>query len=419
VTGEVVPLAARMRPRSLDEVVGQRHLLAPGAVLRGLIEEDRLRSVLLVGPPGTGKTTLAHIIARTTKARFEQLPAVSSGVADVRRVMAEARQRLESAGRRTILFIDEVHRFSRTQQDALLPGVEAGWVVFVGATTENPFFTVSGPLLSRSLLFRLEPLDPADVRRILERALADERGLGGRFDAPPEVLDRLARRAEGDARVALNALEAAADRPAARGEGTIGEDDVEAALRERPLRFDRAGDQHYDVASAFIKSMRNSDPDAALAWLARMIAGGEDPRFIARRMLIFASEDVGQADPRALLVAAAAAQAVEVVGMPEAQLTLAHAAVYLALAPKSNAVLRAIGKALADVEREGQGRVPPHLRDAHYPGARALGHGAGYKYPHDFPGGRVDQACMPEGFEGRRYWEPEPRIERPGGEGER
>jgi len=399
-----------MRPRSLDELVGQEHVLAPGSVLRGLVEEDRLRSVLLYGPPGTGKTSLAHVIALATQAHFEQLSAVTSGVADVRRVMEEARERRAGTGRPTILFIDEVHRFSRTQQDALLPGVEAGWVVFIGATTENPFFSLTGPLLSRSLLFRLEPLERSDVREILERALKDpEHGLGGRFTAPGDVLDHLAGKAEGDARVALNALDAAGERATARGDGAISEQDVEEALRQRLVRYDRAGDQHYDIISAFIKAMRGSDPDAALAWLARMIHSGEDPRFIARRMVIFASEDVGLADPHALVVATAAAQAVQFVGLPEVQLNLAHAAVYLATAPKSNAVIRAIGSAMADVETEGQGAVPSHLRDAHYPGAKALGHGAGYKYPHDFPGATVEQSYMPEGFEGKRYWEPEER----------
>ena len=405
------PLAARMRPRNLDELMGQSHLLGPGSVLRGLIEEDKLRSVLLYGPPGTGKTSLAHIVAEATSAHFEQLSAVTSGVADVRAVMAEARERLQGTSRRTILFIDEVHRFSRTQQDALLPGVEAGWVVFIGATTENPFFSVTSPLLSRSLLFRLEPLTHEEVRAILESAIGDtERGLAGKVTAGPDVLDHLAGKAEGDARVALNALEAAADRATARGDGAVAVADVEEALRQRLVRYDRAGDQHYDVVSAFIKAMRGSDPDAALAWLARMIHSGEDPRFIARRMVIFASEDVGQADPMALVVATAAAQAVEYVGLPEVQLNLAQAAIYLANAPKSNAVIRAIGEAMSDVEKQGQGAVPGHLRDAHYPGAKALGHGAGYKYPHAFPGARVEQQYMPEGFEGKKYWKPESGV---------
>ena len=378
--------------------------------MRGLIEEDRLRSVLLYGPPGTGKTSIAHVIALATSAHFEQLSAVTSGVADVRRIMEEARERQAGTGRRTILFIDEVHRFSRTQQDALLPGVEAGWVVFIGATTENPFFSITSPLLSRSLLFRLEPLERSDVVAILERAVAhDEHGLGGRFTVAPEVLDHLAGKAEGDARVALNGLDAAVELAASRGETVVSLADVEEALRQRLVRYDRAGDQHYDVISAFIKAMRGSDPDAALAWLARMIHSGEDPRFIARRMVIFASEDVGMADTQALVVATAAAQAVEYVGLPEVQLNLAHAAVYLATAPKSNAVIRGIGAAMADVEKEGQGAVPSHLRDAHYPGAKTLGHGAGYKYPHDFPGAAVEQSYMPEGFEDKTYWEPEDR----------
>ena len=406
--GPDAPLAARMRPRTLDELVGQEHLFGPGSVLRGLVEEDRLRSVLLYGPAGTGKTSVAHVIANATEAHFEQLSAVTSGVADVRRIMEEARERQAGTGRRTILFIDEVHRFSRTQQDALLPGVEAGWVVFIGATTENPFFSVTSPLLSRSLLFRLEPLERDALRAILERALADpERGLGGKVTADEGVLDLITGKAEGDARVALNALDAAAERAVGRGENAIAVEDVEEALRQRLVRYDRAGDQHYDVVSAFIKAMRGSDPDAALAWLARMIHAGEDPRFIARRMVIFASEDVGMADPQALVVATAAAQAVEYVGLPEVQLNLAHAVVYLATAPKSNAVIRAIGAAMADVEKEGQGAVPTHLRNAHYPGAKALGHGAGYKYPHDFPGAEVEQTYMPEGFEGKRYWEPD------------
>jgi putative ATPase len=409
--GASAPLAARMRPRNLDELMGQSHLLGAGSVLRGLIEEDKLRSVLLYGPPGTGKTSLAHIVAEATSAHFEQLSAVTSGVADVRAVMAEARERLQGTGRRTILFIDEVHRFSRTQQDALLPGVEAGWVVFIGATTENPFFSVTSPLLSRSLLFRLEPLTREEVRAILERAVAEpERGLSGRVRASDEVLDHLAGKAEGDARVALNALEAAADRAAARGDEALAVGDVEEALRQRLVRYDRAGDQHYDIVSAFIKAMRGSDPDAALAWLARMIHSGEDPRFIARRMVIFASEDVGQADPMALVVATAAAQAVEYVGLPEVQLNLAQGVVYLATAPKSNAVIRAIGDAMSDLEKEGQGSVPGHLRDAHYPGAKALGHGEGYKYPHAYPGAQVEQTYMPEGFEGKKYWKPEPGV---------
>jgi putative ATPase len=403
------PLAARMRPRTLEEFVGQGHLLAQESVLRALIEQDRLRSVLLFGPPGTGKTSLAALIARRTEAEFVQLSAVTAGVADVRKVVQEGRERLQVSGRRTVLFIDEVHRFNKAQQDVLLPGVEAGWIVFIGATTENPFFSVIGPLLSRSTLFRLEPLGDKEIRTVVERALHnEERGLNRRAEASDDVLDLLASRAEGDARVALNALEAAVERAQVRGASSITTGDVEDAMRQRLVRWDRAGDQHYDVVSAFIKSMRGSDPDAALAWLARMLEGGEDPRFIARRLIIFASEDVGLADPTALPIAVAAAQAVEFVGLPEVALNLAHATVALALAPKSNAVIRGIGKAREDVQRTGQGAVPKHLRDAHYQGARRLGHGEGYKYPHAHPEGWVEQQYMPEGFEGRTYWEPEP-----------
>jgi putative ATPase len=401
------PLAARMRPRTLEEFVGQSHVLEQNSVLRAAIEEDRLRSVLLFGPAGSGKTSLAHLIARATSAVFVQLSAVTAGVADVRRVVEEGRERLAATGRRTILFVDEVHRFSKTQQDALLPGVEAGSVVFIGATTENPFFSIVSPLLSRSLLFRLDKLSADEVALIIAQALTDaERGLADRdLTIDDDALDFLAQKAEGDARVALNGLEAAADRAA--GAGRIALADVEDALRQRLVRYDRAGDAHYDAISAFIKSMRGSDPDAALAWLARMLKAGEDPRFIARRMVIFASEDVGEADPQSLVVATAAAQAVEFVGLPEVQLNLAQAAVHLSNAPKSNAVIRAISAAMADVERIGRGEVPSHLRDAHYPGASTLGHGAGYKYPHDFPGAHIEQEYMPEGLEGRRYWRPE------------
>ncbi|MFA5890930.1 MAG: replication-associated recombination protein A [Actinomycetota bacterium] len=409
--GPDAPLAARMRPRTLEEFAGQGHLLEPGTVLRGLIEQDRLHSVLLFGPAGTGKTSLAILVAQATHAAFETLSAVVAGVADVRRVVEEGRSRLEVAGRRTVLFVDEVHRFNKAQQDALLPGVEAGWVVFIGATTENPFFSVIGPLLSRSTLFRLEPLSDADLVAILGRALADpERGLAAAVEAGEEVLASIAARAEGDARIALNALEAAAEHAAARGSALIESTDVTDAMRERIIRWDRSGDQHYDTVSAFIKSLRGSDPDAALAWLARMLEAGADARFIARRMVIFASEDVGIADSTALHTAMAAAQAVEFVGLPEVRLNLAHAAVALALAPKSNAVIRAINAAQKDLAERGQGTVPAHLRDASYRGARTLGHGTGYKYPHDPSEGAAEQRYMPEGFEGRRYWKPEQRL---------
>jgi putative ATPase len=413
--GREAPLAARMRPRALDEYAGQQHLLGEGNVLRALIEQDRLRSILLYGPPGTGKTSLATLIARTTAAEFVQLSAVTSGVADVRKVVEEGRQRLESTGRKTVMFIDEVHRFNKAQQDALLPGVEAGWVVFIGATTENPFFSVIGPLLSRATLFRLEPLSEDDVRDIARRALADERGLRGEFDISDDALDEIASKAEGDARVGLNALEASAERARTRGARNIEQTDVDDAMRQRLVRWDRKGDQHYDVVSAFIKAMRGSDPDAAVAWLARMLEAGEDPRFIARRLVIFASEDVGMADPSALQTAVAAAQAVEYVGLPEVAINLTHATVALALAPKSNAVIRALGAAQEDLKRAGLGAVPAHLRDSHYPGAKTFGHGVGYKYPHDSPTGRVPQRYMPEGFEDRRYWEPEERLRKEDG----
>ena len=414
------PLAARMRPRTLDEFVGQAHLLEQGSVLRTLIEQDRLRSVMLVGPAGTGKTSLAVLIARHTSAEFIQLSAVTSGVADVRRVVEEGRQRLEATGRRTVLFIDEVHRFNKAQQDVLLPGVEAGWIVLIGATTESPFFSIIRPLLSRTVLFRLDALTEDDLHMILERAVAEtERGLGG-MKVESEALVAIANRSEGDARVALNGLEAAADRARAAGRSTVTIEDAEDAMRQRYLRYDRAGDKHYDVISAFIKSMRGSDVDATLAWLARMLSSGEDPRFIARRMVIFASEDIGVADPQALQTAVAAAQAVEMVGMPEAQLNLAHAAIALSIAPKSNAVTRAIGAAMHDVEEQGGGEVPENLKNIATPGRRRKAE-EGYKYPHDYPGGWVEQPYRPVGLEDRTYWKPESDLEerkrrdRPGG----
>jgi putative ATPase len=347
------PLAARMRPRNLDEFVGQAHVLGPGSALRALIEADELRSVVLWGPPGTGKTTLAHIVARATRSVFEELSATSAGVKDVRAVLAAARQRLGTSERRTILFIDEIHRFNRAQQDALLPGVEDRTVVLVGATTENPFFTVNAPLISRSLLFRLEPLGRDDLGLIVRRALEDaDRGLGGLgVGLDDDALAHLVDRTDGDARHALNALEAAALVARAQDRDRVTLADLEDALQRPRVSYDRAGDQHYDVASAFIKSLRGSDPDAALHYLARMLTAGEDPRFIVRRMVILASEDIGLADPGALTQAVAAASALELVGLPEARLNLAQAAVYLALAPKSNSVYTALAKAQAELER--------------------------------------------------------------------
>jgi putative ATPase len=395
------PLAARMRPRTLDEVVGQQHLLGPGRPLRALIEADRLSSVIFWGPPGTGKTTLAQLIAGATARAFVAMSAVTAGVKDVREAVAGARSRLGEHGRGTILFLDEVHRFNRTQQDALLPAVEDGTLTLIGATTENPYFSVNAPLLSRSTLFRLEPLGPDALRAVVQRALLSEGAT-----ADDDAVALLVGLVDGDARAALTSLEVALALAADRATRPlhISLADVEAARSARALRYEQ--DDHYDVVSAFIKSIRGSDVDAGLYWLARMLAAGEDARFIARRLVILASEDVGMADPIALLVADAAARAVEVVGLPEAQLNLAQAVVHLAGAPKSNRVTMALGAARADVEGQPAGQVPPHLRDAHYQGAARLGHGTAYRYPHDDPRGWVDQAYRPDHLEGRRYYEP-------------
>ena len=398
------PLAVRMRPRTLDEVLGQSHLTGPGTPLRLLVDGDGTTSVLLWGPPGTGKTTLAYVVAGATGRVFRELSAVTAGVKDVRAVIDEARKTLDIGGPRTVLFVDEVHRFSKTQQDALLPAVERGWVTLIAATTENPFFSVVGPLLSRSLLLTLEPLTDDDVRGVIARALADERGLGGRISVDDDALEHLVRVAGGDARKALTALEAGAGSATAEGRSTLDVATLEVAVDRAALRYDRDGDQHYDVVSAFIKSLRGSDPDAALHYLARMIEAGEDPRFIARRLVILASEDVGLADPAALPMAVAAAQALELIGLPEAQLNLAEATVYLALAPKSNAVYTAISAAVADVRAGLSGPVPSHLRDAHYPGAQRLGHGKGYRYAHDEPAGVAEQQYPPDALVGRDYY---------------
>ncbi|MEU1728424.1 replication-associated recombination protein A [Actinomadura sp. ATCC 39365] len=395
------PLAVRMRPRTLDEVIGQRHLLGPGTPLRRLVESEAPMSLFLWGPPGTGKTTLAYVVSNVTKRRFVEISAVSAGIKDVRAAIDNARRELGMSGRQTVLFVDEVHRFNKAQQDALLPAVENRWVTFIGATTENPSFSVISPLLSRSLLLTLESLSDDDVRAVLERAVAEPRGLGGRPRLAPEALDHLVRLAGGDARRSLTYLEAAALLA-----DDITAEVVEKAADKAAVRYDRQGDQHYDVISAFIKSMRGSDADAALHYLARMIEAGEDPRFIARRIVIFASEDVGMADPTCLQTAVAVAQAVQLIGLPEGQINLAHAVIHCAMAPKSNAVVKAIGAAVGDVRKGLIGQVPGHLRDAHYPGAAKLGHGDGYKYPHDFDHGLVRQDYAPEQVRDRRYYEP-------------
>lgn len=399
------PLADRLRPTRLDDVVGQDHLLGPGRPLRRLIEADRLSSVVLWGPPGTGKTSLARLIARVTAQEFAELSATSASVKDVRELVAAAQARLGERDVGTILFLDEVHRFNKAQQDALLPSVESGLLVLIGATTENPYFEVNAPLLSRSTLFRLEPLDDDAVRRLLERGLEAEDAT-----ADDEALDLLVDRAVGDGRHALTSLEVAAALAAGRGDGgqavRVEAGDVEAALGTKAIRYGR--DAHYDVVSAFIKSIRGSDVDAGLYWLARMLDAGEDARFIARRLVILASEDVGMADPMSLVVADAAARAVEFVGLPEAKLNLAQAVVHLATAPKSNRVTTALGAAEADARAAGTGEVPMHLRDAHYRGAATLGHGEGYDYPHDHPDGWVDQRHRPAEVEGRHYYDPSP-----------
>src|SRR4051812_6206151 len=402
------PLAARLRPRKLDEVVGQQHLLGTGKPLRMLIESDRLASVVLWGPAGTGKTSIARLVAGATSKSFESLSAVNAGVKDVREVVERARDRLGQRGQGTILFLDEIHRFNRTQQDALLPHVEEGLVTLIGATTENPFFEVNGPLRSRSTLFRLEALSTDDLRALIDRALTDsDRGLAGGGEEPTideEAAVHLAARSDGDARAALNGLEVAAALAAEAGRTTITLDDAETAINLRAVRYGR--DEHYDVISAFIKSIRGSDPDAGVYWLARMLEAGEDARFIARRLVILASEDIGLADPMALVVATAAAHAVEYVGLPEAQLNLSEAVIYLATAPKSNRAALAVWAAREDVRKGPSAEVPVHLRDAHYQGAKSLGHGKGYVYPHDDPAGWVDQAYQPSELEGRRYYDP-------------
>ena len=400
------PLAVRMRPRTLDELVGQDHLLAPGSPLRQVIEGDQPLTLLLWGPPGTGKTTIASLISRHTNRRFVEISAVSAGVKEVRDAIAGARRALAQSGVETVMFVDEVHRFSKTQQDALLPGVENRWVSFIGATTENPHFSVISPLLSRSLLLTLGSLSDDDIAVLLERALTDERGLGGAITLTQEAKEHLVRLAGGDGRRVLTYLEAAAGVAGAQDRTEVTVEDAALAVDRAAVRYDRQGDQHYDVISAFIKSIRGSDVDAALHYLARMIEAGEDPRFIARRLMILASEDIGLADPTALTTAVAAAQAVALIGFPEARLTLAQGVIALATAPKSNAVIRAIDAAQADVRAGKIGAVPPSLRDAHYAGAKKLGHGHDYQYSHSDPRGVVGQQYAPDDVDGTIYYEP-------------
>lgn len=411
------PLAVRMRPRTLDEVVGQEHLTFPGSPLNQLVEAsggDRAgaSSVILWGPPGVGKTTLAHVISHAPGRTFVELSAITAGVKDVRQVIESARREREMYGRTTVLFLDEIHRFSKAQQDALLPAVENRLVVLVAATTENPSFSVISPLLSRSLMLTLRPLDDEAVGNLLDRAVESDRGLAGQFTLTEEARNFIVRIAGADARRSLTVLEAAAGIAAAQSEEegdepiAITESACAEASSETVLRYDKNGDQHYDVVSAFIKSIRGSDVDAALHYLARMIVAGEDPRFIARRVVISAAEDIGMADPQALPIAVAASTAVQNIGMPEGRIPLAEAVTYLALAPKSNASYRALDAAIADVKNGLAGEVPMHLRDAHYPGAKELGHGEGYKYSHDYPHGVADQEYLPESLRGKHYYSP-------------
>ncbi|MFP1628229.1 replication-associated recombination protein A [Streptomyces sp. 5K101] len=405
------PLAVRMRPRTLDEVVGQQHLLKPGSPLRRLVAEGGsgragASSVILWGPPGTGKTTLAYVVSKATNKRFVELSAITAGVKEVRAVIDGARRAAGGFGKETVLFLDEIHRFSKAQQDSLLPAVENRWVTLIAATTENPYFSVISPLLSRSLLLTLEPLTDDDIGALLVRALTEERGLADALALQDDARAHLLRIAGGDARRALTALEAAAGAAIDKGEEEITLETVEETVDRAAVKYDRDGDQHYDVASALIKSIRGSDVDAALHYLARMIEAGEDPRFIARRLMIAASEDIGLADPTALPTAVAAAQAVAMIGFPEAALTLSHATIALALAPKSNAATLAIQAARQDIRDGLVGPVPPHVRDGHYKGAQKLGHAQGYVYPHDVAGGIAAQQYAPDAVHGRRYYEP-------------
>ena len=406
--GPDAPLATRMRPRDLDEFIGQAEQLGEGSALRTAIESGEPHSAIFYGPPGTGKTTLARIIAARARGAFEEHSAVNAGRAEVREVIARATER-RAGGRPTIFFLDEIHRFNKAQQDALLPAVEEGLLTLIGATTENPYFEVNSSLLSRAQIYEFRPLESSDIEGLLKRALEDERGLPGAPPLAPEALEMLATRAGGDARVALAALERAVETTAAAGGSEVSVDAVEDGLQRKALLYDRGGDRHYDYISAWIKATRGSDVDASIYYLAVMLEGGEDPRFIARRMVIFASEDIGNADPQALLIANTAAQAVDRVGLPECALNLSQAAAYLALAPKSNAATRAISRAGAHVREHGAAEPPPYLQDSHYPGAKVLGRGAGYRYPHDEPDAVSDQPLAPEAMRGERFYEPSER----------
>lgn len=404
------PLADRMRPTRIEEFIGQEHLIGEGKILNRLIKADRITSMIFYGPPGTGKTSLAMIIANSTNMAFEKLSAVTSGVNDIREVIKKAEENLNVYNRRTILFIDEIHRFNKSQQDALLPFVERGIITLIGATTENPYFEVNKALLSRLMVLKLEPLSKVSLRKLIYKALNDkEKGLGNlNISITDEAIDYLITIGEGDGRTVLNSLEIGVLSTPSNENGIIEIDleTIKSSILIKTPKYDKGGDEHYDTISAFIKSMRGSDPDATLYWLAKMINAGEDPKFIARRIIICASEDVGNADPNALNIAVAAFNAVNVIGMPEGRIPLAQAAVYIATAPKSNAVYKAIDKALEDVEAKSIGKVPSHLRDGSYPGAKALGHGLGYKYPHDYENAYVKQQYLPYEFINKKYYEP-------------